>query len=70
MLKLVARMSNFFAVFALHLSSLRNYFNGPTKLFSDLYVVKFLDTSAKLFFSFNNQLRIGITNQSDFGRRL
>jgi len=26
-----------------------NYFNGPTKLFSDLYVIKFLDTSAKSF---------------------
>jgi len=51
MLKLVARMSKFFAAFSLHLNSLRNYFDGPTKLFSDLYVVKFLDTSAKPFFS-------------------
>jgi len=32
---------------------LRNYFDGSTKLFSDLkelYVTKFLDTSAKPFF--------------------
>jgi len=30
---------------------LHNYFGGfPTKLFSDLYLVNFLDTSTKLFF--------------------
>jgi len=27
------------------------YFDGPTKLFSELYLAKFLDTSAKSFFS-------------------
>jgi len=31
---------------------LHNYF-GPTNLFSDLYLAKFLDTSAKLFFPCN-----------------
>jgi len=30
---------------------LHNYFDSPTKLFSDLYLAKFLDTSAKSFFS-------------------
>jgi len=28
---------------------LHNYFNGLTKLFSDLYLVKFLDILAKTF---------------------
>jgi len=32
-----------------------NYFNGPTKLFSSLYLTKFLDISAKPFFSLKNQ---------------
>jgi len=32
-----------------HHAFLHNYFDGPTKLFSDLYLVKFLDTSAQLF---------------------
>jgi len=32
------------------LSILHNYFDDPTKLFSDLYPAKFLDTSAKPFF--------------------
>jgi len=32
------------------LSVLHNYFDGLTKLFSDLYLVKFLDSSAKPFF--------------------
>jgi len=36
-------------LFATLLSALHNYFNG-TKLFSDLYLAKFLDTSAKPFF--------------------
>jgi len=27
-----------------------NYLNDPIKLFSDLYLAKFLDTSSKLFF--------------------
>jgi len=32
------------------LNVLRSYFDDP-KLFSDLYLAKFLDTLAKLFFS-------------------
>ena len=34
----------------INLSVLHNYFDNPTKLFSDLYLVNFLDTLAKLFF--------------------
>jgi len=34
-----------------HIFFLHNYFDGPTKLFSDLYLPKFLDTSATSFFS-------------------
>jgi len=37
-------------ILATSLSILYNYFNGPTKLILNLYLVKFLDTSAKLFF--------------------
>jgi len=33
------------------LSFLHNYFDGLTKLFSNLYLAKFLDISAKSFFS-------------------
>jgi len=32
------------------LNFLHNYLDGPIKLFSDLYLAKFLDTSAKSFF--------------------
>jgi len=34
---------------------LHNYFDGPIKLFSDLYLAKVSDTSAKLFSSCNCQ---------------
>ena len=33
---------------------LHNYFEGPTKLFSDLYLAKFLNSLAKLFFPYKN----------------
>jgi len=36
--KLVVRLSKFFALF---LRFQHNYFDGPTKLFSDLYPAKF-----------------------------
>jgi len=36
------------------LNILRNNFNDPTKLFSDLYLTEFLDCSAKLFFPYIN----------------
>jgi len=39
-----------FDILATSLSISHNYFNDPTKLFSDL--AKFLDTSAKLFFPY------------------
>jgi len=32
------------------------YFDGPAKLFSDLYLAKFLDSLAKLFFPFSFHL--------------
>jgi len=35
------------------LNVLHNYFVGPIKLFSDLYLAKFLDPLAKMFFSCN-----------------
>jgi len=35
------------------LSVLHNYFDCPTKLFSDLYLAKFLDTSTKPSFPCN-----------------
>jgi len=34
-----------FDILATNLSVLHNYFDGPAKLFSDLYLVKFLNTS-------------------------
>jgi len=37
-------------ILATSLSVLHNYFDGPIKLFSDLYVAKFLNKSAKPFF--------------------
>jgi len=43
------------------LSVIHNYFNGPTKLFSDLYLAKFLDISTKLFFS-RKIVHLGIFN--------
>jgi len=40
-----------FDILTISLNVLYNYFDNPIKLFSDLYLVKFLNTSAKLFFS-------------------
>jgi len=39
-----------FDILAISLNVLHNYFNDPTKLFSDLYLAKFLDVSVKSFF--------------------
>jgi len=47
-------MSKFFAALSFYLNILHNYFGGPTKLFSTLYLIKILDTSAKLFFLCGN----------------
>jgi len=38
-------------ILAIILTILYNHFNSLTKLFSNLYLIKLLDTSAKLFFS-------------------
>jgi len=46
--KLVARMPKLFV--ALCSSVLQNYFDNPTKLFSDMYVATFLDILTKSFF--------------------
>jgi len=50
MFKLVAKISKFFAALLILLKR-SNYFDSLTKLFSDLYLPKFLDTSTKMFFS-------------------
>jgi len=39
-------------------SGVHNYFDGPTKLFSELYLAKFLGTSAKPFFPCENKFLI------------
>jgi len=41
-----------FNIPATRLNVLRNYFDVQTKLFSDLYLTKLLDTSAKPFFPY------------------
>jgi len=38
-----------FDILATYLNVLHNYFDSLLKLFSDLYLTKFLNTSAKLF---------------------
>ena len=38
-----------FDFLVIKLSLLHNYFNDPTKLLSDLYLITFLNTSAKSF---------------------
>jgi len=45
--KLVAKMLNFCKVIKCYQRALYNYFDDSTKLFSNLYLAKFLDT---LFF--------------------
>jgi len=49
MLKLIVRISTLFAALIIMLE-LYNYFDGLIKLFSDLYLAKFLDISTKPFF--------------------
>jgi len=46
---LVARMLKALQQCSSHLSDLDNYFDGSTKLFSDLYVAKYLDASTRPF---------------------
>jgi len=47
--QLVAKMSKFFTVL-LFMFEFPNYFYGSTKLYLDLHLAKFLNTSAKSFF--------------------
>jgi len=44
------------------LSVLYNYFNNPTELFSNLYLAKFLDTSAKPFFPCTQQCQWNVAH--------
>jgi len=52
-------------ILATSLSVLHNYFNSPTKLFSDLYQAEFLDTLAKLpcspYFCYYPSLLLSLT---------
>jgi len=48
--ELVEYQHFFCSIVYLCLNSLRNYFDGPTELFLDLYLTKFLDILAKLVF--------------------
>jgi len=41
--------SKSFNILAISLNVLHNYFNGPTKLVLDLYLIKFLYISARSF---------------------
>jgi len=53
-----------FNILATNLSSLRNYFVGPIKLFSDLYLTKFLLQQNRIFPCSIHM--IGITYSSTF----
>jgi len=48
---MISNAAKNFDILAISLSVLHNYFNGTIKFFSDVYLVKFLNTSVKLFFS-------------------
>jgi len=47
-----------FNILAISLSVLYNYFDNSMKLFSDLYLAKFLDKTAKLFFPYSSTITI------------
>jgi len=58
-MKLNHMMSNAkksFSSLAINMSVLHNSFDSLTKLFSDVYLTKFLDTLAKPFFSCGGQV--------------
>jgi len=46
---LVAKISKLCAALLITLEYIHNFFDGAAKLFSDLYLAKFLDTSTKSF---------------------
>jgi len=47
---MMSNAKNFNILLAANLNVLHNYFDSLTKLFSELYLAKFLDTSAKRSF--------------------
>jgi len=47
---IISNAAKHFDILTTNLSVLHNYFDSLTKLFSDLYLAKFLNTSAKLLF--------------------
>jgi len=48
---IVNNIKKSFDILAMNLKVLHNYFDGPIKLFSDLYLAKFLDFSKSFFLS-------------------
>jgi len=52
--KLVARILKLLIIFKI---PQQNYFDGPTKLFSDLYLSEFLNFSSKSFFPCINYIK-------------
>ena len=70
---MITGYNEFFAtlLITLEFPTLFNYFDGPTKLFSDLYLAKFLDISAEPFFSYNKLARCNFTlSRKDIARNL
>jgi len=55
---MISNATKYFDILAINLNIPYNYFNSPTKLFSDLYLtVKFLGTSAKSYRVVNRNAR-------------
>ena len=50
-----------FDILTISLSVLHKYFNSPAKLFSDLYLAKFLNNSAKPIMTYAIKIGIKIT---------
>jgi len=65
---LLLECQNFLQHYLSCLRFLCNYFEGPTKLFSDWYLAKFLDTSPNSFFPLY-QLPIQIIDKKRSGKR-
>jgi len=57
-----------FAILTTSLNVLHNYFDSSIKLFSDLYLAKFLDTSIKPFLSVHDKFCVTIILLSNYGR--
>jgi len=52
---MISNAAKSFNILATSLSVQHNYFDSPVKLFLDLYLEKFINTSIKLFFPYNNE---------------